>query len=509
MISGLRIKNNLSFKEVNLSFGEGLSVFTGISGAGKSVLMEAILAVFGYKDTDAAMVEADFEGDIKFDEIGIFPEEINIFKLIKEKSTRYFINNQAISKKNLVDISKLHLKYLSAKEISEFENTRLLGIIDTLAFKNDAKFNELKAKFGSIFTEFAQTNLELEKIIKEEQKIEELKEFAKFEIQKIENLDPKIGEFEELAALKKRLSKKDKIKEAWQKANQIFALEGAVIEALSVSEIDTSFFSEAMNFLREEKANLEFDDFDEADIEKLLDRIEGLNSLQKRYGSVEEALEILQKRKSELEHYEKIEFEKSELEAKFANLQKEISDLANKITNARNAVLDKFQSTVNLYLKALYLDEVSINLQTKDLDQSGQDEVVISLNKANLKNLSSGEINRLRLAFIASEVEITEFGKGVLILDEVDANLSGKEAMSIANVLLKLAKYYQIFAISHLPQLSSQAHHHFLVEKKNNISSVYELDQDARISELARMISGEKIAQEAVSFAKKLLNIKE
>lgn len=508
MINSIRIKNNLSFKEVNLDFGAGLSVFTGVSGAGKSVLMEAILAVFGYKDTQAQMVEIDFQGDIKLDELGILSEEINVFKLLHEKTTRYFINNQAISKKKLLDISKLHLKYLSAKEISEFENTRLLSIIDTLALKNNTKFNELKSKFGNVFKAFSSTKLELEKIAKEEQKIEELKEFARFEIQKIQTLDPKIGEFEELTAIKKRLSKKDKIKDAWQKADQIFTIESAVIEALSVSEIDTSFFSEAMNFLREEKANLEFDDLDESEIEKLLDRIEGLNSLQKRYGSIEEALEVLQKRKNELEHYEKIEFEKSQLQVKFDNLQKEIIDLSNKITNNRNKVLKEFESIVNVYLKALYLDEISIILQTKELDLNGQDEIIINLNKANLKNLSSGEINRLRLAFIASEVEITEFGKGVLILDEVDANLSGKEAMSVATVLLKLAKYYQIFAISHLPQLSSQAHHHFLVEKKDNVSNVVKLDQEFRIKELARMVSGEKITQEAINFAEKLLNIK-
>lgn len=509
MISGLRIKNNLSFKEVNLSFGSGLSVFTGISGAGKSVLMEAILAVFGYKDTGASLVEADFEGEIKFDETGIFPEEINIFKLVKEKTTRYFINNQAVSKKNLFEISKSYLKYLSAKEISEFENDRLLLVIDTLASKNNIKFKDIKSKFSSVFAEFVDIKTQLDKILLDEQKIEELKDFARFEIQKIQSLNPKIGEFEELSALKKRLSKKDKITQAWQKADQIFALESAVIEALSVSEIESSFFSDAMNLLREERANLEFDDLDETDIEKLLDRIESLNSLQKRYGSIEEALEILKKRKIELERYEKIEFEKQELETKFNDLQNLVLNLADEITKSRNSVLDKFQSVVNAYLKALYLDEVCINLDKKSIEENGQDEVIISLNKANLKNLSSGEINRLRLAFIASEVEITEFGKGVLIMDEVDANLSGKEAMSVATVLLKLAKYYQIFAISHLPQLSSKAHHHFLVEKKNNISSVFELDQNARIDELARMISGEKIAQEAVSFAKKLLDIKE
>lgn len=94
----------------------------------------------------------------------------------------------------------------------------------------------------------------------------------------------------------------------------------------------------------------------------------------------------------------------------------------------------------------------------------------------------------------------------MLILDEIDANLSGREAMSIASVLEMLGQSYQIFAISHQPQLSSKAAHHFLIEKKGEISSVRELSKDEREHELARMISGEHVSQEAKDFAKKLLD---
>ncbi|MCD8213906.1 MAG: DNA recombination protein RecN, partial [Campylobacter sp.] len=135
------------------------------------------------------------------------------------------------------------------------------------------------------------------------------------------------------------------------------------------------------------------------------------------------------------------------------------------------------------------------------------DEINLILNETSIKNLSSCELNRLRLAFIAAESKIMQSGNGAIILDEIDANLSGKEAMSIANVLLDLAKFYQIFAISHQPQLSSKAHSHFLVEKTGEISNVKELQDSERITELARMISGEHISDEAINFAKGLLKI--
>ena len=140
------------------------------------------------------------------------------------------------------------------------------------------------------------------------------------------------------------------------------------------------------------------------------------------------------------------------------------------------------------------------------MNESGADEISVSLNEAALKNISSGELNRLRLAFIATSAHLLGGGQGVLFLDEIDANLSGKEAMSIGEVLADLAKHYQIFAISHQPQLSSKANHHFLVQKIDGISSVRLLEDKERADELARMISGEHISDEAKSFAKKLLD---
>lgn len=97
MIDRLYVKNNLTFKESEL-FDKGLSVFTGVSGAGKSVLTNAILSVFGLSETDAGLIEADVEFDFDLSEFGIENENINNFRMLKDKSTRYFINSQFISK---------------------------------------------------------------------------------------------------------------------------------------------------------------------------------------------------------------------------------------------------------------------------------------------------------------------------------------------------------------------------------------------------------------------------
>ncbi|WP_298058640.1 AAA family ATPase [uncultured Campylobacter sp.] len=505
MIERILIKQNLSFENVELNFGRGLSVFTGVSGAGKSVLMGSIMAVLGLKDSEAKLIEADVSHKFNLEEFGLESEEINTFKLFRDKTTRYFINSQAVSKKNLASIAKEHVKYLSAKEINEFENDRFLNLLDTLQAKKDAKFNEILSEFRLKFDEFSQISRELKKIIDEEKRVEELKEFASFEINKIESVSPKIGEFDELMELKKRLSKKDKILEAWNRAEQIFNFEQSVVDALNISDVDSSFFEEAMNELRVARENLNMDELEDVDIEGVLDRIEAINSLVRRYGGEEEALATLKTRKAELARYENISFEKSELERKFKQNETAVNALADKISQARAANLKELESLINSFLKELYMSEISLKINSKTLDAAGRDEVNLSLNETALKNLSSGELNRLRLAFIASESKITGGGEGVIILDEIDANLSGKEAMSIANVLLNLAKFYQIFAISHQPQLSSKADSHFLVEKRGETSNVRELKGEERVSELARMISGERITEEAINFARQLL----
>lgn len=504
MIESILIKENLGFKLAKLDLKPGLTVFTGLSGAGKSVLFKAILSAFALSESEAKMVEILLDEKLNLEDFGIENEDLNVFKYLKDKNTRYFINNQLISKKNLLTLSKEFIKYLSAKENNEFSNERFLNLLDCMQEKKDVKFKVLKQEFKEVFKQYIEDKNKLECIKEEEKKVEELKEFTSFEIEKIQNINPKIGEFEELMNLKKRLSKKDKIDAAWNKASKIFELESAVVDALNISDVDSSFFSECLNELRVIWENQSFDEF-EFNIEEVLDRIEKLSSLISKYGSIEGALEILKIKKQELAHYENLSFEKKELEQRVLKFKEILEEKSQKITLVRKNQLGDLEKLLNSYLLKLYMKDVKLQIKECELGILGKDEIVLSIDEANVKNLSSGEINRLRLSFIATECNITNNAKGIIFLDEIDANLSGKEAMSIAKVLKELANFYQIFAISHLPQLSSKATNHFLVEKDNNESKVRKIEDEERIKELARMVSGESITQEALEFAKTLL----
>ncbi|MDL0102312.1 AAA family ATPase [Campylobacter felis] len=504
MISRILMKENLSFKEANLKLSEGLTVFSGLSGAGKSVLFKGILAAFGFGESEAKFVELELDDELDLESFGIESESENVFKMLKEKSTKYFINNQSIAKKSLQSLSKSFIKYLSVKDNNEFSNEKFLTLLDALESAKNPKFNETKEKFEQIFKEYNENSLKLNRVLEEERRIEELKELAQTHIEKISKINPKSGEYEELLKLKKRLSKRDKIEEAWNKVGGIFEYEKAVLDALNLSEVDANFFSECFNELRIIAENQKMEELD-FDIEALLDRISDLSYLIKRYESIEGALETLELKKKELEHYENLSFEKKELELLNRDLKEKLEKKAHILSEARVRNLGVLEDFLNDYLAKLYMKNLKLDcVQNDEINLFGKDEIKLSVSETKLKNLSSGELNRLRLAFIATECKILNSGRGIIFLDEIDANLSGKEAMSIAKVLDELSRFYQIFAISHLPQLSSKAHNHFLVEKNGKQSYVKKLEKEERIKELARMVSGEQISDEALQFARTL-----
>ncbi|EAJ0879160.1 DNA recombination protein RecN [Campylobacter upsaliensis] len=504
MISRILMKENLGFKEANLKLSEGLTVFSGLSGAGKSVLFKGILAAFGFGESEAKFVELELDDKLDLESFGIESESENVFKMLKEKSTKYFINNQSIAKKSLQSLSKSFIKYLSVKDNNEFSNEKFLTLLDALESAKNPKFNETKEKFEQIFKEYNENSLKLSMILEEERRIEELKELAQTHIEKISKINPKSGEYEELLKLKKRLSKRDKIEEAWNKVGGIFEYEKAVLDALNLSEVDANFFSECFNELRIIAENQKMEELD-FDIEALLDRISDLSYLIKRYESIEGALETLELKKKELEHYENLSFEKKELELLNRDLKEKLEKKAHILSEARVRNLGVLEDFLNDYLAKLYMKNLKLDcVQNDEINLFGKDEIKLSVSETKLKNLSSGELNRLRLAFIATECKILNSGRGIIFLDEIDANLSGKEAMSIAKVLDELSRFYQIFAISHLPQLSSKAHNHFLVEKNGKQSYVKKLEKEERIKELARMVSGEQISNEALQFARTL-----
>jgi DNA repair protein RecN (Recombination protein N) len=507
MIERFFLKDYLSFKEVELNLSNGLVVFTGPSGSGKSILIDSILSSLGTLSCDASLCESSTTWTFEGDEYGLECEDINIFKHTKKEKSRYFINNQSVSKKSIQEISSAHLRHLSLKDYSDFENTNLLEILDSRIKSKNSDIDKIKKSLRDLFFEHKELSSELKKIEDEQKKIVELKEFAKFEIEKIESINPKKDEDLELLEIKKELSKKEKVLESLSLANEIFNFEHNVSNALDALDVESSFFSDAMNELRAtlDSAEERFSALDEVDVEDVLNRLEELSELKRRYGSIEEALEYKDNKIKELEKYENIEFTKDKLVESVAHLNDQLKKLSEELSRLRANEIVQFEKDLNKYLKELYLRESSVTLEDVEINEYGKDAINIKLNSTALDKISTGEFNRLRLALLALKSENMTHNGGVLMLDEIDANLSGEESMSVAKVLKKLSRHFQIFVISHQPQLTSMGDQHFLVYKTEDESKVKELDFDKRIDEIARIISGDKITDEAKKFARELL----
>ena len=508
MITRIYLKDCLSFEEVDLEFKKGLNIFTGPSGAGKSILMQAILSLFALTEVKANIGEVLLnDSKISDESYDLSYDDDIIIKSIKKDKVRYFLNNQSVSKKNLNDFSLKLIKHLNLKDTSEFDSFKLLDFLDKLTLQKKKEFRKIKEDFNTSYKKLVYVKKELQKILDDESKLEDLKEFARFEIDKIEQINPSIDEYEELNLVKKRLAKKEKIELAIKKASGIMEFNQNVTAALELMEVDSSFFDETMNELNNifEKFNDSLHELDDINIENVLDRIEKLSALQKRFGSIEECLKYKEQKKEELASYENIFFQKEKLEKEFNELNTNLILLAKEISQYRKESSLILEKKINEYLKFLYLSNAKIIINEKSLDFSGFDEVSFELNGVSLETISSGEYNRLRLALLTSMSEFDIVDNGILFLDEIDANLSGKESDAISKVLKKLSNSYQIFAISHQPQLTSSADQHFLVDKVSGKSFVKELNNNEKVNEIARMISGEKVTPEALDFAKNLL----
>jgi DNA repair protein RecN (Recombination protein N) len=497
-------KVELEFNEVELEFSKGLIVFTGPSGAGKSVLIRGILSIFGYFDLNAKIGEAVVNADVNLEDYGIENDDVLIFKQIKKTKNRFFINNQAVSKKTIREIADKLISYLSLREIKEFENESILSVLDRMV---EDKYHKFKLeKYRDMFNEYQNAKNELHKLTSIEKEINEKKEFLNFEIEKIQSISPKEGEFEELMSVKKDLSKIEKIKEKIYEVERIFDFEYSVYEFLDMIGESGEFFSNAMNELRIaiDKANEKAVFLENVDIEEVLERLSQLQELIRRYGSIEDTLKSYEEKREELNKLENLSFEKENLKKKIKVIEKELLLLAKEISDNRKIASKNLENKLNYYLNKLYMPGAEIKFKESELSSLGMDKVEIIINEIDINTISTGEFNRLRVAMLASRLEYEDEEKS-LFLDEIDANLSGEESMSVANVLKLLSSKYQIFAISHQPQLASKADKHFLVTKKKGKSYVKELNKKERIEEIARIIGGVEKSLKAIEYAKELL----
>ena len=510
MIERVYLKDMISFEEVSIELNPGLIVFTGPSGAGKSLLMQAILANFGYGVSTAKLCEIEMKkpNSLESEEYILF--DPLVIKAIRKERARYYINNQNISHKKLKELLGSSVKYLSIRDRNRLESDEIIDLIDEYIYSIDSKYIDILKRYRDKFRIYIDKKLTLQKRREEEKRVTELIEFTRFEIEKISSINPKVGEYEELLDIKQKLSRVDKIHEAIESASRIFEYEEKISEVFALVDKSGEYFTDAMNQLRIDfdKFKESVDELSEIDIEYVLDRLEKLHYLINRYDSIEGALEYLKKKEKELDDYLHIEQNVTKLNEEIYTLESELLEIAYDISKRRKDASLEMERLVSIEMNRLKLPEISIVFDSDNtITVNGIDRVELRVGDTDISSLSGGEFNRLRLALMSVSAQNSISDGGVIFLDEIDANVSGDESIAIASMITKLAKRYQIFAISHQPHLSSKADCHICVKKdENGISRVSILEKEGRIKEIARIISGEKSDNEAIAFATKLLN---
>jgi DNA repair protein RecN (Recombination protein N) len=206
----------------------------------------------------------------------------------------------------------------------------------------------------------------------------------------------------------------------------------------------------------------------------------------------------------ELDTFDTIEQDKSMLESFLHIEYSELSIIASKLSQARKKEAKVLEEVLRGYLENLKLPALYFEFEQSTLTHSGIDRVDVMLGNSRTDTLSGGEFNRVRLAMMAASSPESEIKQGILILDEIDANVSGDESIAIAEMIVKLSSMYQIFAISHQPHLSAKALQHIVVTKEEGVSQAKVLNDEERIQEIARIIAGENPNSQALEFAKKL-----
>jgi len=509
LIDRLYAKDLLGFESVELEFDGGLVVFSGPSGAGKSVLMGAVLASFGLSNVESSLCEVELvkPNDLESEQFDL-DDELAI-KSIKKDRIRYYINEQKISKKTLKELFAPYVNYLSVRDSGGFESQKLLEMIDAFAISLDETYQNKMADFVQRYEIYQEKLSKLEKILEDEKRLSDLVEFAKFEVNKIDEIAPKVGEEEELLQIKKQLSKVDKINEAASKAEEIFVYEDSLSRLFELTDKDGSYMWDALNQLRSdiEQSRDLASELEEMDVEQMLDRLEKLNELKNRYGSIQEALDYREQKYQELSNYEHIESDKSELEEFVQKEKAELETIAMWMHQKRIDYSAKLSDRINDYLARLKLPKMQFVIQKCGLGVGGMSNADIALDGSSSATLSGGEFNRLRLSMMVASLESSSQNQGVIILDEIDANVSGDESIAIADMISKLSKRYQIFAISHQPHLSAKADQHILIEKNSGKSVASVLDNNGRVKEISRIIGGEMPTDEAVALAKKMIDL--
>ena len=554
MLLEISIKNFAIIESISLNFEKGMTVLTGETGAGKSIIIDAMNMMLGARATTEVIrhgaPKAEIEGLFSiesnraleeiFDEQGLeLSDEIIIRREILQ-------NGRSISRVNgqMVNLSVLRTIGQQLVDIhgqhDQEELMRPHRHIQMLDEFGDTSFFELKEAYQISFDNYRRMRKQVLDIQKNQQEHKARIEMLEFQMAEIEAANLKAGEDVTLNQERDRLLNHKHIADTLTNAysmldNEEFSslanVRSAMNDMESLEEFDpeyreiSSSLSESYYVLEDITKRLEsiIDDldFDGNRLMQVESRLDLIHTITRKYGgSVDDVLEYFAKITDEYNLLTGNNLSSEDMEIELKKLEKNLVDLAGQVAQARHKIAQDLEAEIKQELQDLYMEKAQFQVRFSQgkFSREGNESVefYISTNpgedfKPLVKVASGGELSRLMLA-IKSAFSRKE-GKTSIVFDEVDTGVSGRVAQAIAQKIHKIGQNGQVLAISHLPQVIAIADYQFFIEKISNehstVSTVRLLTVEERIEEVAKMLAGENVTEAALNQARELLQSKE
>ena len=571
MLKNLSIKNYALIDELELEFGSGLNIITGETGAGKSIIIDALNLILGERATteeiragsEKAVVEGVFtisgnkkvqrllsDAEIEYEEEMIVRREVN-----QKGQSRAFVNDTPIP------ISQLKLLGDFLVDLhGQHEHQSLLRPETHIDLLDDfGGLENLIRDFRNAFRDLNSSIKELTELTSKRDALKEKRELYAFQIKEIDEINPVPGEIDKLEAELKILENAEKLYESSTKLYEIlYNSENSIHDQLVVvrnqledlSQIDKSFEStkeecesakavvdEITRFVQSYSSKI---DFNPQRLEEIRERLGVLTMFKKKYGgSLEAAIEYREKIGKEFALAENFDEEIKKLQSGAETARTKVSEIAERLSAKRRDVAERVTKSIVGVLgeigieKAQFETEISNRKyeaedgRLKPLARLGKDyyettdkgfdivEFYVSTNVGEeprplAKVASGGEISRIMLALKTILAKSDRLP--LLVFDEIDTGISGRIAAKVGRSLKTLSGFHQIIAITHLPQIAGMADTHFRVEKivrgKRAVTQVSRLSEEERVVEVAKLLSGDDITQASISGAKELIGQK-
>jgi len=546
MLKLLVVKNFALLEDLTVDFEEGLTIITGETGAGKSMIVEAISTLCGSRMEDVLI-----RSNKSFAEVtGIFSAESSIAERLKKagievdtdviirrkiergKRQNAYINDQIVSLNLLKELAREMIDL-----IGQYENQSLfyaknhLSLIDSYANLDDAK-----REYNRNYSEYKRLQNELENLLETMRQKDEKIDYLKYQINEIEKANVQQGEEEKLISEKNLLlsSEKRSLLSA-EIIKDLYEADGSVIENLAkvkklfdeLCEFDQELINNNKeleglitsvdDIYRELSSYQTRIEFSQEKLDYVLDRLETINKMKKKYGkTLQEINAYVSRIKEEVTLIETQDEKVKKIKQRIMEIKQTVTKQAGELSVRRQEASITLKKRILELLTQLGMKkaEFEIKFGVKEISEDGKDEVefFISTNpgeelKPLRKVASGGEISRITLSLktILSDVDKIP----TIIFDEIDTGIGGRIAEAVGALLSKVSKRHQIMCITHLPQISVFADNHILVEKKikgkETFTKIIKLDEETRKREIARMLGGKEITKKTMEHAAEFL----